>query len=112
MAEKLHEYFIDNYESFLHHDYNKEIIPISTRFSINFFGYKGNNWHKIKDCFQYDEYNLTVDYVINRQFKNVLYSDFYVSHLSFYRQNETGIDLCKLIKKYRTLYSQYSFPTT
>jgi len=113
MAEKIHEYFIDNYESFLHHDYNKEIIPISTRFSINFFGYKGNNWHKIKDCFQGDdEYNLTVDYVINRQFKNVLYSDFYVSHLSFCRQNETGIDLCKLIKKYHTLYSQYSFPTT
>ena len=103
-AEILHTYFVENYKKFLEYDYNNEIIQIVTRFSINFFGYKGKNWHKIKDCYTDDEYNLTVDYVCNRQFKNILYSDFYVSHLSFYKQNETGINLHKLIDNYNKLY--------
>jgi hypothetical protein len=103
-AEILHTYFVENYKKFLDYDYNNEIIPINTRFSINFFGYKGKNWHKIKDCYNDDEYNLTVDYVCNRQFNNILYSDFYVSHLSFFKQNETGINLDKLIDNYNELY--------
>lgn len=104
-AESLHTYFIENYKNFLDYDYNNEIIPINTRFSINFFGYKGKNWYKIKDCYiGDDEYNLTVNYVRNKQFNNILYSDFYVSHLSFYKQNETGINLNKLIDDYNKLY--------
>lgn len=103
-AEMLHTYFVENYKKFLDYDYNNEIIPINTRFSINFFGYKGKNWHKIKDCYKDDEYNLTVHYVCNRQFNNILYTDFYVSHLSFYKQNETGINLDKLIDNYNELY--------
>jgi hypothetical protein len=103
-AEFLHSYFIQNYKKFLDYEYNNEIIPINTRFSINFFGYKGKNWYKIKDCYTDDEYNLTVDYVCNRQFNNILYSDFYVSHLSFHKQNETGINLNKLIDNYNELY--------
>jgi len=104
-AEKLHDYFIKNYKKFLDYEYNNEIIPINTRFSINFFGYKGKNWYKIKDCSGDDEYNLTVAYVKNRQFNNILYSDFYVSHLSFYKQNETGINLNKLIDSYNELHN-------
>ena len=104
-AEKLHNYFIDNHNKFLNYDYNDEIIAINSRFSINFFGYKAKKWHKIKDChIGDDEYNLTVDFVRNRNFKNILYSDFYVSHLSFYKQNETGINLNELINKYDKLY--------
>jgi hypothetical protein len=103
-AEGLHNYFIDNYLSFLNYDYNNEIIPITTRFSINFFAYKGKNWHKISDCFHDDEAFLTVNYVENRQFKNILYSDFYVSHLSFYKQLETKIDIDSLIERYHLLY--------
>jgi len=103
-AEKLHNYFIENYKNFLDYEYNNEIIPINSRFSINFFGYKGKNWYKIKDAYAGDdEHNLTVDYVKNRQFKNILYSNFYVSHLSFYKQVETGINLSNLIIKYNKL---------
>ena len=102
-AEILHNYFIKNYEIFLDYDYNSDSIPINTRFSINFFGYKGKNWYKIKDCYHDDEYNLTVEYVKNRNFKNILYSNFYVSHLSFSRQIETGINLDKLINDYHDL---------
>jgi hypothetical protein len=107
-AETLHNYFINNYEKFLDYEYNNETIPINTRFSINFFGYKGKNWHKIKppnnNSFD-DEFNLTVNFVKNKLFKNILYSDFYVSHLSFYKQNTTGINLDKLLYSYDQLYS-------
>jgi hypothetical protein len=104
-AERLHNFFIENYSSFLNKEYNDEIIDITTRYSINFFGFKGEKWHKITDCFVDDEYNLTVEFVKNRQFKNILYSDFYVSHLSFFRQIETGINLDDLRGKYKMLYS-------
>jgi FkbM family methyltransferase len=108
-AEKIHKYFIENYNKFLDYNYNNDIIPINTRYSINFFGYKGSNWYKIQDSYMNneDEYNLTVDYVNNRGFKNALYADFYVSHLSFYKQVETGINSDKLIKLYEKLSDEY-----
>ena len=107
-AEQLHNYFIENYSKFIDYEYNNEIIPVDTRFSINFFGYKGSKWNKIADCFVDDEYNLTVEYVKNRQFKNVFYSDFFVSHLSFYRQIETNINIGDLTKKYNNLFDTIS----
>jgi hypothetical protein len=105
-AEDLHNYFIKNYTLFLDNEYNNEIIPINDRFSINFFGYKGNQFHKIKNAGDdhCDEYSLTVKYVEKNRFKNILYSDFYVSHLSFYQQNRTGINLNNLIDSYNKLY--------
>lgn len=105
-AETLHNYFIENYQNFLNNKHN-DIIPINSRFSINFIGYQGNKWHKIKDTCLHnneDEYNLTVDYVKNRGFKNILYSDFYVSHLSFYIQTH-AMNIDDLINKYNNLYS-------
>jgi hypothetical protein len=107
-AETLHNYFINNYEKFLDYDYNNETIPINTRFSINLFGYKGKNWYKINppnNDHGNDEYNLTVQFVKTQKFKNILYSDFYVSHLSFHKQNATGINLNKLLSSYNDLYS-------
>jgi hypothetical protein len=106
-AEILHNYFIDNYHKFITHNYDKEIIQINSRFSINFFGYKAKNWHKIKECWPDDENLLTTDYVLNRKFINVFYSDFYVSHLSFYRQIETGINLDKLRIRYKELCDSF-----
>jgi hypothetical protein len=104
-AECLHNYFIEKYKDFLDYEYNNEFIPINTRFSINFFGFKGINWFKIKDAhYGDDEFNLTLYYSQNRNFKNVIYSDFYVSHLSFYQQNLTGINLADLLNKYDNLY--------
>jgi len=107
-AERLHNYFIENYQKFLNYEYNNDIIPINSRFSINFIGYKGNKWYKIRDtCLNNneDEYNLTFDYVKNRGFKNVLYTDFYVSHLSFFSQTNE-MNTYDLINKYDMLYSK------
>ena len=102
-AEDLHNYFIKNTKKFLDYDYQNDIIPIYTRFSINFFAYKGSKWHKISKCFTDDEHNLSVDYVVNRGFQNVLYSDFYVSHLSFYSQIN-NMHIYNLTLKYHQLY--------
>jgi hypothetical protein len=108
-AELLHNYFITNSDSFLNYSYNNEIIPILTRFSINFFGYLGKNWHKIKNCYVDDEKMLTVDYVKRYNFKNVLYSSFYVSHLSFFKQVETFINTDDLLQKYTSFFYKNNF---
>jgi hypothetical protein len=104
-TEILHTYFVENYKKFLDYDYNNEFIQIYTRFSINFFGYKGKNWHKIKDSSCHDdEHDLTVRFVHEKQFKNFLYTDLYVSHLAFNKQLENGIDLNKLRDIYNKFY--------
>lgn len=103
-AERLHNYFINNYKTFLERTTSR-VIPINVRLSINFFGFKGKNWHKLNDCYDDDEEKLTIEYVKKRGFKNVLYTDFYVSHLSFYKQIETGINLKDLINKYHQLHA-------
>jgi len=108
-ATRVHEYFIENYTDFIHKDYShRPIVDVTSRFSINFFGYKGNQWHKISDVWRNengevgdDEYNITVD----KGLRNVFYADFYVAHLSFFKQIETGIDLNGLIQKYNSLFS-------
>jgi hypothetical protein len=102
-ATKLHNYFIDNYKSFIDYNYNNEVIPVTTRFSINFFAVKGSDWPLMKDCGQDDEHILTVQYVKEKNFKNEIYSNFIVSHLSFYSQEATGIDSNKLRDKYSKL---------
>jgi hypothetical protein len=110
-AETLHNYFIENYQKFINCEQIKTIpyIKIKTRFSINFFGYKGKNWHKIKDCYVDDEHNLTTVYnQPPKSFNNILYTPLFVSHLSFYKQVETGINTSDLIKKYHDLYEMYN----
>ena len=109
-AEELHNYFIENYDKFiLCNSITKfTYIQIRTRFSINFFGYKGKDWHKIKDCFIDDEHNLTTVYQQPpKSFKNVLYIPLVVSHLSFYKQIETNINITDLINKYHALFNVY-----
>ena len=45
-AEQLHNYFIENYYKFITHDYDKEIVQINSRFSINFSDTKVNTGTK------------------------------------------------------------------
>jgi len=99
-ANKLHNYFIDNYKSFIDYNYNNEVIPVKTRFSINFFAVKGCDWTLMKDCGSDDEHNLTVHFVKELNFNNEIYCNFIVSHLSFFKQEETGIDSNNLRVRY------------
>jgi hypothetical protein len=106
-ANILHNYFINNYEKFIYGNENFHYQLIDSRFSINFFAFKGSEWYKIKDCGDInigDEENLTVTYVKDdRKFKNIMYYPFYVSHLSFYQQETTGIDVLKILDSYNKL---------
>jgi|LakMenE18May11ns_1017448.scaffolds.fasta_scaffold9806418_1 hypothetical protein len=106
-AELLHKYFIENSGDFLNNDFSFDVININTRFSINFFGYKGNKWRKIAKCGINDEYNLTVKYVKNNRFNNVLYSNMIVAHLSFYKQIETKMNTIDILEGYKDLYNIY-----
>ena len=108
LATKLHNYFLENYQKFINYKYQNEneIIELTNRYSINFFGYKGKNWHKIADCYHDDEFNLTVKYREELNFKNVIYCDFYVSHLSFYKQVGKGIDIGSLRCKYNEFFNK------
>jgi hypothetical protein len=103
-AETLHNYFIDNYTDIIGSDFKGIYYKIDTRFSINFFGYKGKNWHRIKDLGRGDdEYNLTVEGVKKKGFVNMFYADFIVAHLSFWKQEATGINNSVLRERYDKL---------
>lgn len=104
-AEILHKYFIENVDSFLKTSIKDDFIYIFSRFSINFFAIRGEKWNKIKDCYKDDELHLTVTFVQNeRKMLNVLYPHLFVSHLSFYKQVETGIHVEQLQNKYDDLF--------
>jgi len=104
-AEELHKYFLENVDQFLNAKIKDDFIYIFSRFSINFFAIRGENWHKIKDCYKDDELHLTVTFVQNeRKFLNVLYPHLFVSHLSFYKQIETGIHVEQLQNEYDQLF--------
>ena len=103
-AQRLHRYFTENARIFTDNTFNNDCIHIPTRFSINFFGFKGSKWHKIADCGVDDETNLTINYVRERGLHNVLYTNFMVSHLSFGSQN---LDHDLVRSWYRDLYHHY-----
>jgi hypothetical protein len=104
-ASRLHQYFLENYQQFLNADLpNKEI---TTRFSVNFFGIRGENWRKIASCHNGDdEENLTVT-LVQKGLRNVMFSNFYVSHLSFFKQ-DLSIDP-SIIHKYDELADALTF---
>ena len=107
-AENLHNYFIDNYLDIINKDLSNKFYKIDTRFSINFFGYKGKNWHRIKVLGSGDdEYNLTVEGVKKKGFVNMFYADFIVSHLSFWKQEATGINNQALRERYNKLADEF-----
>jgi hypothetical protein len=105
-AEGIHTFFIENINSFLQFNglyKNKDIIQIYNRFSINFFIIKGSNWYKIKDCGTNDEYHITITYNQNKRLKLGMYLHFFVSHLSFYRQIDTHMNVSSIRQKYLQL---------
>lgn len=104
-ADRLHDYFLKNHRLFLNYNYQKEEIPITTRFSINFFAMKGSSWNKIKNAgLGDDEYHLTEELPQLGILNNVLYSPFYVSHLSFGRQNAEFDTREETLDKYGKLF--------
>jgi len=104
-ATHLHNYFIDHLDRFLSSSFTdkEKALPVTTRVSINFFGFRGRDWHKITGCGDDDEKALTVDYVRSGLLQNAIYLDLFVSHLSFYKQEETHFERIDTLDKYHCL---------
>lgn len=100
--EKLHSYFIKNYDNFIEYEYNSEVIQIETSsvFNFNFVGYKANIFYKFND--ECDNSNLD-NFLKNKKFKTMMYCDFYASCLSKnFSTNQPKI--YKLVYDYNQLY--------
>jgi hypothetical protein len=89
--------------------YHPEIIPIKTRFSINFFGIHASQWYLIRDIGEDDELHLTVTLPEEGYFQNILCSNFIVSHLSFNSQAK-NMSTEKIVAGYRVLFDEYAQP--
>jgi hypothetical protein len=133
-AMKLHDYFLSNWESIIRPNTNTsstvdvsldglsintslpaeeekvyylpELLPIESRFSINFFGMVGRHWSKLKAAGYDDEFDITVGLVKYNVLKNFLSTNFFVSHLSFGPQTP-GIEETDLLERYHLLYEEY-----
>lgn len=121
-ANKLHDYFLQNWEKIIlpqtrrtsnttsnnldDVDYQPEFIPLTTRFSINFFAMHVKNWYKIRDIGNDDEYLLTYGATKYNIMKNYISNNFFVSHLAFYKQ-EKDLDTSRLLSRYEALYDEY-----
>lgn len=103
-CEKIHNFFLDDPERFSYDGFN--VIPPATRFSINFFAVLPQHvaltfWNAGTD----DEFYLSVTACVGFNLSKALYNKMYVSHLSFYKQeqcmNQTVIP--KLLERYKQL---------
>lgn len=106
-AERVHNYFLDHIDRFLSYQFSSDVVPINTRFSINFFIMHGKNWHKIKYIESKDDEHFITVQLAGNVLKNGLYPHLIVSHLSFFKQVETNIDTESLLQKYTLLADTY-----
>jgi hypothetical protein len=98
-ATALHKFFIRRIKRFIKYKSVKQVVEIKHRFSINFIAIKGENWHLVKTAGGGDDERFIEKNINNK----VLYEEFFVSHLSFYKQLELGIDLPYLRSLYMNL---------
>lgn len=109
LAEKVHQHFVDNRNSFVERLKNTPYvhIPVGHRISINFFAVRSEDLDKTFQCTSNDdERDLTITIPQDIQRQNVIISPFIVSHLAFYRQRETGLNTLRCIEWYDALASK------
>jgi hypothetical protein len=119
-ANILHNYFLNHWKEIIRPSssssssaatavirpfYQPEILPIETRFSINFFGIKASNWYKLRDVGYDDELHISVSLPLFNISRNYLASNFIVSHLSFRSQR---FDVNEKLQRYHQLFEEYS----
>jgi hypothetical protein len=105
-ANRLHDYFLEHWQILIRppHPYQPEILPICSRFSINFFGMKGRNWYKLRGVGEDDEKHISVSLPQFKVMRNYMYANLIVSHFTFGSQklNET-----KKLDEYEELFEKY-----
>jgi hypothetical protein len=105
-TERLHNYFLNNTQDYIAK--SKQLdnvlpIPQNDRISINMFAIHSDNLDVLNMVKNDDEYELTQ--LIPGKMKKTHYIDmtFVVSHLSFFKQRDTGFNDAIIIKKYDDL---------
>ncbi|MDE8342304.1 MAG: hypothetical protein POG24_00615, partial [Acidocella sp.] len=103
-AQKLHNYFIDNFELFL--DKQTMVIPWNQRISINFVTWLGKDFTHISEIMLDDEEYLSYQGRWRSGKENAIFTPFIVSHLSFFSQ-ENGIDVAEIIEAYKVFANKF-----
>lgn len=109
LSQKVHTHFIENAGDWL--DACVELstikIPIGDRISINFFGIRSDQLADVfGNCGNDDEHDLAVTIPKLLKKPNLLCLNFVVSHLSFFKQRQTGLDENKMVKCYKKLWDK------
>ena len=102
----LHNYFIDNLDSWLEKTSNIHFVSClqGHRFSINFFAIKSKDLHYFKYIqLRDDEEDLTMHIPVKYNRNHGIYMPFTVAHLAFFKQRETGLNERDILEKYMKL---------
>ena len=109
-AENLHNMFLDNPIEFI-----KKSLPLKTidiinnhRVSINFFAVKSKDLHVFQLIGDNDEGELTQIIPGKLKREHCIDMGLVVSHLAFYKQRQTGMNVDKIYKRYTEFYDQWN----
>jgi hypothetical protein len=112
LCERLHEYFLSNKERILKiaTSLDKRVeIPLVDRFSINFVGFRYPIMLMMTLALQYgnedDEHVMTRSITWHFGVKKFIFCRFVVSHLSFFKQDET-LNAKGILMRYAALASE------
>ncbi len=88
-------------------EYQPELIPVSSRFSINFFAIQARHFYKLLDSGYDDEVDLTMYLPSHGIMRNYMYSNFFVVHLAFGPQYQFDMNVTALLEAYDLLFEVY-----
>lgn len=115
MAHKLHKHFLQDPKGFVAKSREKPNITqiLGDRISINLFAILSKDLHIYQDImklprgnFLDDELHLAVTMSKVTGRNHLIATSFVVSHLSFFKQIDAGLDVTELRKEYRLLAEQ------
>lgn len=105
LAETLHNWFLDEPERFIGHNFRQISIEWSQRLSINFIAFLGKDLAEMACRFKDDEHALSIEIPHRLGRTNAIFTPFIVSHLSFYTQN-AEMNIGEIINRYEALRDQ------
>lgn len=113
LCTRLHTFFIENCKTFVQANNKQQVMfhPIGDRISINFFAILSKDLHVFQDIIKYttadldDEQHLSITIAKQMFRRHVIDPSLVVSHLSFYKQVETGLQEAPILAKYAEIAS-------
>lgn len=103
-AQTMHAYFLDHYDEWIAKSKACGVVrlPVGQRVSINFFAVLSEDLdYAYGRVTSDDEYQLTVTIPNELGRRNEIYMGMTVSHLSFFKQRDTGMDEALVLERYR-----------